>query len=94
MPNPNRLPAFSFAEIMVSAPWAARILAQDRDNDKGGMLQCNSAVDEWYADHSTFALERAARQERNRVVGNALKRAASRVAAAVRALRQRVPVRA
>lgn len=89
MPKPERLPAFSFGEIMVAAPWAARILAQDTDNDKVVMLQCNSAVDEWSADRLgsvAFAAERAARAERDRVVGDAVKRAASRVRAAIRSL--------
>ena len=81
MSKPDRLPAFSFAEIMVAAPWAARILAHDTDHDKGGMLHCNSAVDEWSADRTAsdaFTLERMARAERDRAVGAAVKRAASR----------------
>lgn len=89
MSKPDRLPAFSFAEIMVAAPWAARILAQGSDNDKGGMLQCNSATDEWSADRAAsdaLALQRIARAERDRTLGDAVKRAASRLRAVVRSI--------
>ena len=89
MSKPDRLPAFSFAEIMVAAPWAARILTQLSDNDKGGMLQCNSAVDEWSANRAAsdaLTLQRAARTQRDRALGDALKRAAARVVAAVRSI--------
>ena len=89
MSKPDRLPAFSFAEIMVAAPWAARILTQDIDHDKGGMLQCNSAVDEWSADRAASdasTLQRIARAERDRVLGDAVKRAAARLLAVMRSL--------
>jgi hypothetical protein len=46
MSKPIRPLAFTFAEILVAAPWAASILSNDRDNDKGGMLQRNTAADE------------------------------------------------
>ena len=89
MPKPQPLPVFGFAEIMIAAPWAARILAQNSDNDKVVMLHCNNAVDEGSSDRpaaDVLAVERAARAERTRMLGAALERAGRRVSAAVRSV--------
>ena len=89
MSKPNRPGPFTFAEIMVAAPWAASILSNNRDNDKGVMLQCNTTDDEWSFDASRLeraAIEREAREERARVMGEALKRLGARLAAGLRRL--------
>jgi len=63
--NPiQRRNAFTFAEIMVAAPWLADILAQSEDNDKAVMLHRNRWTDEGSFVADTLALESAARRER------------------------------
>jgi hypothetical protein len=64
MTNLYRKPPFAFAEIMVTAPWVYTLIAKDRDNDRGEMLQCNIPGDERSPDIAAIdrlALEREAR---------------------------------
>src|SRR5215203_4684878 len=60
----NRHLAFSFAEIMVAAPWAYTIIAKAQDNDKACMLQRNTTTDEGSPVPDAMELEAAARAQR------------------------------
>jgi hypothetical protein len=63
--NPiERRNAFTFAEIVVAAPWLADILAQSQDNDKAVMLHRNRWTDEGSGATDVVALEAVARRER------------------------------
>ena len=90
MTNLHRKPPFAFAEIVVTAPWAYALVAKDRDNDRGGMLQCNKGGDERLPEigaHDGLALERQARVARDVYLG-------ALIARALRALREVVRSRA
>jgi hypothetical protein len=73
--NPiERRSAFTFAEIVVAAPWVAAIVATSQDNDKAVMLQSNKAADEGSPVTDVLALETAARQQRAAYLGAAFAR--------------------
>ena len=56
--------AFTFAEIVVAAPWVAAIVATSQDNDKAVMLQSNTRPDEGSPSPDLLVLETAARRQR------------------------------
>lgn len=63
--NPiDRRNAFTFAEIVVAAPWVAALLDTSQDNDKADMLQRNRWTDEGSPAPDALSLEAAARRER------------------------------
>ena len=79
MGTPIRKPAFSFAEVAVSAPWAYQLLAQHWDNDKGELLHRNNAGDERSSPVEpvdALVLERRARAARARHLGALVRRLA------------------
>ena len=93
MKSPTRKPPFTFAEIVIGAPWTASLLRNDQDNDKAGMLQCNKIGDEWSPGFEPPALpdlERKARRARALAVVAATARAAQCIAAFFRATRARL----
>jgi hypothetical protein len=78
MTNPYRKPPFAFAEIMITAPWVHTLIAKDRDNDMGEMLQCNIAGDERSPQNGAIdgaVLEREARIARAAYLRAQIKRA-------------------
>jgi len=77
--------AFTFAEIVVAAPWVAAILSTSQDNDKAVMLQSNKRMDEGSPD--LLVLETAARQQRAAYLAAAI----ARLGAWVKSWRHRVP---
>jgi hypothetical protein len=63
--NPiERRNAFTFAEIVVAAPWLSTMLPTSQDNDKADMLQRNRWADEGLPAGDVFALEAEARRAR------------------------------
>ena len=77
--NPiERRNAFTFAEIMVAAPWLADILARSEDNDKAVMLHRNRWTDEGSRDTDVVALEAVARRERAAYLRSAFARLVAR----------------
>ena len=84
--NPiERRSAFTFAEIVVAAPWVAAIVATSQDNDKAVMLQSNKRMDEGSPD--LLVLETAARRQRTAYLAAAI----ARLGARFRSWRHRVP---
>jgi hypothetical protein len=93
MKTPTRRAPFTFAEIVIGAPWAASLLRNDQDNDKAGMLHCNNAGDEWSPGVEPPALrelERDARHARAQALVDATARAGRRIAAFFRTTRARL----
>ena len=87
MRAPTRTPPFTFAEIVIGAPWTTRLLRDHLDNDKGEMLQRNMGVDEWSSvpgPMDAFALEREARRARAIALHDGLGRAMRKVLAWIR----------
>jgi hypothetical protein len=73
--NPiERRTEFTFAEIVVAAPWVAAIVAKSQDNDKAVMLQSNKTSDEGSPVMDVLALETAARHQRAAYLGAAFAR--------------------
>ena len=73
--NPiERRSAFTFAEIVVAAPWVAAFAATPQDNDKAVMLQSNKASDEGSPATDLLVLETTARQQRAAYLGAAFAR--------------------
>jgi hypothetical protein len=65
MTETTRKPPFTFAEIVVGAPWVARFKDTAQDHDKGILLHRNRRADEWGAlGDELLALEREAREGR------------------------------
>jgi hypothetical protein len=83
MNPPRRNTAFSFAEIMIAAPWAYSIIANSQDNDKAIMLQRNTWPDEGLPP-DPLTLEREARVQRASTLAAGLRRAADWLASAWR----------
>jgi len=79
--------AFSFAEIVVAAPWVAAIVATSQDNDKAVMLQSNTPTDEGSPSTDLLMLESAARRQRAAYLAAAI----ARLGAWLKSLRHRVP---
>jgi hypothetical protein len=81
----NRVP-FTFAEIVVGAPWATSLLADIQDNDKGNMLHRNNPYDEWWGEDrpDVVALEYQARRMRAATIGDGLVRLGRHLAAILR----------
>ena len=88
--TPNRNAPFTFAEIVIGAPWATSILRNSLDNDKAGLLHCNNEVDE-RSPPSPLAdlvqLERDARAARAVMLRDLFVRAARRIRALLRPAR-------
>jgi len=76
---------FTFAEIVVAAPWLAAFDPNSRDNDKAVMLQRNTLPDEGTPATDALSLEAAARRQRARY----LKAGFARLGAWLRSRRQR-----
>ena len=83
----ERRSAFSFAEIAVTAPWVAAIIATSEDNDKAVMLQSNTTADGGSRATDLLVLETAARQQRAAYLGAAF----ARLGAWLKSWRHRVP---
>ena len=84
MKQNNRTYAFSFAEIMVAAPWAHSLIAKAQDNDKASMLQRNTSMDEGLSLPDVLQPEAVARAQRAEHVGAGLRRAVDWLASAWR----------
>ena len=92
MTAPTRTPPFTFAEIVIGAPWTTRLLRDHLDNDKAGMLQRNIAIDEWSAvsgPMDPISLEREARRARAIALHDGIGRLVRKVVAWVRPGRTR-----
>jgi hypothetical protein len=86
--NPiERRNAFTFAEIMVAAPWLASVIAKSEDNDKAVMLQRNRWTDKGSPRVDAVALETVARRERAAWLQRAFARLVARLKSRPRALR-------
>jgi UDP-N-acetylmuramyl pentapeptide synthase len=86
--NPHeRRNAFTFAEIVVAAPWVAAIVATSQDNDKAVMLQSNTGPDEGSPSTDLLVLESAARRHRAAYLAAAV----ARLGTWVKSWRQRGP---
>jgi len=74
MSNRNSRVPFTFAEMVVGAPWATSLLADIKDNHKCNMLHRNNPYDEWSGqDRPDFlALEEQARRMRAATIGDGL----------------------
>lgn len=77
---------FTFAEVVIGAPWATSILAQHHDNDKGDLLHRNNTGDEW-SGRQGLEVERQARQLRAAALAEAFGRITRRLAALLRPAR-------
>jgi hypothetical protein len=85
--NPiERRNAFTFAEIMVAAPWLASVLTKSEDNDKAVMLQRNTWADEGSPRVDALKLETLARHERAAWLQRAFARLVARLKSRPRAL--------
>jgi hypothetical protein len=78
----DRHTAFTFAEIMVAAPWAYSIIAKAQDNDEASMLQRNIPADDGSSAPAVLALEETARAHRAAYLTAALRRLGNRLATA------------
>ena len=94
MKHHHRTTAFTFAEIMVAAPWAYSIIAKAQDNDKAWMLQRNTWPDEGSAWPDTLELDRLARVARTEHVRNLLRQAGAWLASLGRRRSTGSPARA
>ena len=75
---------FSFAEIVVGAPWAYSVLAPSYDHDTGNMLHRNNTHDEWSGQTGPTdlaALEHKARALRAETLREGFARLAKRLVA-------------
>jgi hypothetical protein len=93
MRDPTGKAPFTFAEIVIGAPWTASLLRNHQDNDKAGMLHCNKMSDEWSPRVESAALpdlEREARRARAQAVVHSTARAGRRIAAFFHATRARL----
>lgn len=82
----HRRSPFTFAEIVIGAPWAMTLLAPASDNDKGSLLHRNNTGDEWSGQH-ILALEKEARLLRATALADGISRLGRRIAAALRPAR-------
>jgi len=92
MSHPHRKVPFTFAEIVVGAPWAVSLLAPHQDNDKAGMLHRNNSGDEWSGQQDrpdVVSLEHQARRMRAASIGDGLARLGRHLAAILRPVRAR-----
>jgi len=90
MSDPNSRIPFTFAEIVVGAPWATSLLADIQDNDKGNMLHRNNINDEWSGQDDrpdVVTLEQQARRIRAATIGDGLARLGRHLAALLRHVR-------
>jgi hypothetical protein len=86
---------FTFAEIVVAAPWTVSLLTRNEDNDKADLLQCNNDLDRRSSPADppgVYAVEVEARRLRTRIVAEAIGGFVHRLIAVVRAPRAAVSV--
>ena len=95
MSRPKPYVPFTFAEIVVGAPWATSLLASPPDNDKARLLHRNNGGDEWSTGASPLdatELEREARRLRAAAVGDLVARAVRHLRAVFRRPQRQKPV--